>query len=146
MFVFFFKQKTAYEMRMSDWSSDVCASDLMQGGEAPLVFVIVHLSHKRMLTREWFYTGVTRASQRCVVLYTRDGVGNAIGKQAIKGKTLEDKIRSFQEAQKIGLAGASVNVRMPTRRSLSERSEEQSGLTSPMTVPASPQEIGRAHV
>src|SRR3546814_3081377 len=120
-------------MRISDWSSDVCSSDLivtvkfgdgesafdmafaskaevgtiqlayvvtchkMQGGEAPLVFVIVHLSHKRMLTREWFYTGVTRASQRCVVLYTRDGVGNAIGKQAIKGKTLEDKIRRTEK-------------------------------------------------
>src|SRR3546814_3383747 len=28
---FFFKQKTAYEMRISDWSSDVCSSDL--GGE-----------------------------------------------------------------------------------------------------------------
>src|SRR3546814_4175954 len=28
MFVFFFKQKTAYEMRISDWSSDVCSSDL----------------------------------------------------------------------------------------------------------------------
>src|SRR3546814_19837468 len=27
-FVFFFKQKTAYEMRSSDWSSDVCSSDL----------------------------------------------------------------------------------------------------------------------
>src|SRR3546814_3013741 len=27
-FVFFFKQKTAYEMRISDWSSDVCSSDL----------------------------------------------------------------------------------------------------------------------
>src|SRR3546814_6126845 len=26
---FFFKQKTAYEMRISDWSSDVCSSDLM---------------------------------------------------------------------------------------------------------------------
>src|SRR3546814_17911594 len=26
--VFFFKQKTAYEMRISDWSSDVCSSDL----------------------------------------------------------------------------------------------------------------------
>src|SRR3546814_9350206 len=31
-FFFFFKQKTAYEMRISDWSSDVCSSDL-QGGE-----------------------------------------------------------------------------------------------------------------
>src|SRR3546814_6026154 len=27
---FFFKQKTAYEMRISDWSSDVCSSDLRQ--------------------------------------------------------------------------------------------------------------------
>src|SRR3546814_1605011 len=31
MFVFFFfKQKTAYEMRISDWSSDVCSSDLFE--------------------------------------------------------------------------------------------------------------------
>src|SRR3546814_10353669 len=29
---FFFKQKTAYEMRISDWSSDVCSSDLQYGG------------------------------------------------------------------------------------------------------------------
>src|SRR3546814_10358080 len=28
-FCFFFKQKTAYEMRISDWSSDVCSSDLI---------------------------------------------------------------------------------------------------------------------
>src|SRR3546814_6330415 len=27
---FFFKQKTAYEMRISDWSSDVCSSDLIR--------------------------------------------------------------------------------------------------------------------
>src|SRR3546814_15665829 len=35
LFVFFFKQKTAYEMRISDWSSDVCSSDLQvaQAGE-----------------------------------------------------------------------------------------------------------------
>src|SRR3546814_3709029 len=32
-FFFFFKQKTAYEMRISDWSSDVCSSDL--GADAP---------------------------------------------------------------------------------------------------------------
>src|SRR3546814_14081425 len=31
---FFFKQKTAYEMRISDWSSDVCSSDL-PAGDAP---------------------------------------------------------------------------------------------------------------
>src|SRR3546814_3441651 len=31
MYFFFFKQKTAYEMRISDWSSDVCSSDLQRG-------------------------------------------------------------------------------------------------------------------
>src|SRR3546814_8583072 len=41
VFVFFFKQKTAYEMRISDWSSDVCSSDLLwylsrQTGPEPL--------------------------------------------------------------------------------------------------------------
>src|SRR3546814_4779635 len=30
LFFFFFKQKTAYEMRISDWSSDVCSSDLIK--------------------------------------------------------------------------------------------------------------------
>src|SRR3546814_4815280 len=30
---FFFKQKTAYEMRISDWSSDVCSSDLTYRGQ-----------------------------------------------------------------------------------------------------------------
>src|SRR3546814_4780599 len=30
--MFFFKQKTAYEMRISDWSADVCSSDLAFGG------------------------------------------------------------------------------------------------------------------
>src|SRR3546814_3007532 len=31
VFVLFFKQKTAYEMRISDWSSDACSSDLRSG-------------------------------------------------------------------------------------------------------------------
>src|SRR3546814_317856 len=35
-FVFFFKQKTAYEMRISDWSSDVCSSDLAEH-QSPIV-------------------------------------------------------------------------------------------------------------
>src|SRR3546814_10055529 len=35
VFLFFFKQKTAYEMRISDWSSDVCSSDLILRPLAP---------------------------------------------------------------------------------------------------------------
>src|SRR3546814_10478603 len=33
--IFFFKQKTAYEMRISDWSSDVCSSDLTTTPTSP---------------------------------------------------------------------------------------------------------------
>src|SRR3546814_8120043 len=40
--VFFFKQKTAYEMRISDWSSDVCSSDLASGLLADELAAIDH--------------------------------------------------------------------------------------------------------
>src|SRR3546814_6127450 len=53
--VLFFKQKTAYEMRISDWSSDVCSSDLLQAGDGDdvagaglldvLAVIGVHLQH-----------------------------------------------------------------------------------------------------
>src|SRR3546814_4808113 len=35
-YLFFFKQKTAYEMRISDWSSDVCSSDLIGRDHLPV--------------------------------------------------------------------------------------------------------------
>src|SRR3546814_7673855 len=38
--VFFFKQKTAYEMRISDWSSDVCSSDLTLNAFLDLLYGI----------------------------------------------------------------------------------------------------------
>src|SRR3546814_11008392 len=37
-YILFFKQKTAYEMRISDWSSDVCSSDLMYVGQRGVFF------------------------------------------------------------------------------------------------------------
>src|SRR3546814_18911483 len=40
-FFFFFKQKTAYEMRISDWSSDVCSSDLFEVREDPLPVLLL---------------------------------------------------------------------------------------------------------
>src|SRR3546814_2156799 len=39
-FFFFFKQKTAYEMRISDWSSDVCSSDLSRAVKSRFAFFI----------------------------------------------------------------------------------------------------------
>src|SRR3546814_15221632 len=40
--LFFFKQKTAYEMRISDWSSDVCSSDLEAARQGAAAALIVH--------------------------------------------------------------------------------------------------------
>src|SRR3546814_10706371 len=54
VYVFFFKQKTAYEMRISDWSSDVCSSDLL---EDPLNGVLVHVQqpcHRAIAKRRLF--------------------------------------------------------------------------------------------
>src|SRR3546814_4471493 len=46
MSFFFFKQKTAYELRISDWSSDVCSSDLDEGSDwfAPSNLEVTDLS------------------------------------------------------------------------------------------------------
>src|SRR3546814_1756565 len=48
---FFFKQKTAYEMRISDWSSDVCSSDLgvVQGGAVLRELAEARLQHVALL-------------------------------------------------------------------------------------------------
>src|SRR3546814_6219889 len=44
---FFFKQKTAYDMRISDWSSDVCSSDLIAGSVS---LKLRHIRAERMLS------------------------------------------------------------------------------------------------
>src|SRR3546814_17572670 len=43
-FFFFFKQKTAYEMRISDWSSDVCSSDLGPYRRRPISMAAARMS------------------------------------------------------------------------------------------------------
>ena len=49
-YVFFFKQKTAYEIKECDWSSDVCSSDLFKDHE--YVDAILILERLKMLTPE----------------------------------------------------------------------------------------------
>src|SRR3546814_14636011 len=44
---FFFKQKTAYEMRISDWSSDVCSSDLSSGARGRSLRLCPHARARR---------------------------------------------------------------------------------------------------
>src|SRR3546814_3842403 len=70
---FFFKQKTAYEMRISDWSSDVCASDLRamapagaahRDGQVALAFALIArqqvFQHAGELVEEGAEAGVLR--------------------------------------------------------------------------------------
>src|SRR3546814_12713324 len=45
----FFKQKTAYEMRISDWSSDVCSSDLLDAVAPTTPVVLVRGGHSMFL-------------------------------------------------------------------------------------------------
>src|SRR3546814_6580921 len=49
---FFFKQKTAYEMRISDWSSDVCSSDLLNARGAANLSML-ELGWQKFLGREY---------------------------------------------------------------------------------------------
>src|SRR3546814_4228337 len=49
--VFFFKQKTAYEMRISDWSSDVCSSDL----KCSLFRILALLQSTRLRSQNWIH-------------------------------------------------------------------------------------------
>src|SRR3546814_9669283 len=44
----FFKQKTAYEMRISDWSSDVCSSDLIMDEIAALTPTLAGVHYDRL--------------------------------------------------------------------------------------------------
>src|SRR3546814_1099772 len=48
---FFFKQKTAYEMRISDWSSDVCSSDLPAHAERHIANAMEGANRASALTR-----------------------------------------------------------------------------------------------
>src|SRR3546814_10538585 len=67
---FFFKQKTAYEMRISDWSSDVCSSDLV----GRVVGIIVDRDQQILRTQRTDNLGVRarvrnhahRAAQRSI--------------------------------------------------------------------------------
>src|SRR3546814_18383528 len=58
--IFFFKQKTAYEMRISDWSSDVCSSDhrIIQAADSG---VFLKRVHELLLGEDGFYDEIFRA-------------------------------------------------------------------------------------
>src|SRR3546814_8456506 len=62
LFIFFFKQKTAYEMRISDWSSDVCSSDLLGR------------KHSAILSALQIFTDEQKADHNLVVFIGSEGI------------------------------------------------------------------------
>src|SRR3546814_5750328 len=65
-FFFFFKQKTAYEMRISDWSSDVCSSDLGEPAEIGVRPVAFAPEHRREAVQPGAQPGEGRSEERRV--------------------------------------------------------------------------------
>src|SRR3546814_5180755 len=76
MLFFFFKQKTAYELRISDWSSDVCSSDLFGGIRE---ISADHLASGRLPNPQNFFR--TRASVRD---YSSAPVPSAVIEEAVE--------------------------------------------------------------
>src|SRR3546814_1937809 len=102
----FFRQKTAYEMRISDWSSDVCSSDLRAGRSD---------------------------EQRCVALIVDFGPGGQDHQRRARRPVGEDAARVPLAARNIGMLGepglegvpfVGKGHRSPGRRRLCRRSEE----------------------
>src|SRR3546814_8387443 len=90
--IFFFKQKTAYEMRISDWSSDVCSSDLITSAFVsqlnenrpwPVQFVVTthspHMANEARFEAMRYFLSVADGDglRRSVVKDLRQGMGDA---------------------------------------------------------------------
>src|SRR3546814_2383926 len=74
---FFFKQKTAYEMRISDWSSDVCSSDLANAVKELVICELFLGGRKICDAIDW--------------VKTLKGEGDNVGKLVEKGKRSEER-------------------------------------------------------
>src|SRR3546814_6554058 len=73
---FFFKQKTAYEMRISDWSSDVCSSDLL----AALMIATARLLYRRFA---WLYWASAALTVVTAAVYIRRSEERRVGKECV---------------------------------------------------------------
>src|SRR3546814_21012649 len=97
--VFFFKQKTAYELRISDWSSDVCSSDLTTDMSiytdeifGPVLCIVRAEDYEAALelpTKHEYGNGVA--------IFTRDG----------------DAARDFVSRVQVGMVGVNVPIPVP---------------------------------
>src|SRR3546814_4859120 len=83
---FFFKQKTAYEMRISDWSSDVCSSDLSLEQKFRL--------ERSGLTRKFYLVEgtFTRAIAHRYRSLSSDAIEKALKSTTVEGRSEERRV------------------------------------------------------
>src|SRR3546814_15571015 len=90
---FFFKQKTAYEMRISDWSSDVCSSDLIQLTKGP---------HSKDFSSDAILHQLFEKSQVIAMLLLtahrghRHDVGGRVDRRSMMHRTVHDIVGGFE--------------------------------------------------
>src|SRR3546814_3318139 len=126
--VFFFKQKTAYEMRISDWSSDVCSSDLPHDVDHRLDRIAEH--RPPVVQAEQLY--------RTVPLGQRGGVNR---EDSVADLGL-DRARALEQRQRRHLLDALDHRQADAAHALAGIAEQQELRRAARTC----LEIGRAHV
>src|SRR3546814_8780678 len=112
-FVFFFKQKTAYEMRISDWSSDVCSSDLIG------LFALGACASQSVLAADWPTKPV-----KVIVAFTAGGTTDILAREVSHGLT-QKWGQSVVVENRPG-AGGNIGTRDAINRSEEPTSELQS--------------------
>src|SRR3546814_4279152 len=104
--MFFFKHETAYEMRISDWSSDVCSSDLAACPSSAVLSRCV-LGHRLLAQREIDDLGEVQcvaAAALADLLATRKAIGDDHGRVICRAycrqqRLLGDRLRQFVAAR-----------------------------------------------
>src|SRR3546814_9499213 len=86
---FFFKQKTAYELRISDWSSDVCSSDLVRGVARRRRAHLAHARRRRADPGGDVSGGIDAATRRAI---RRGGASRGVMPQRVSCRSEERRV------------------------------------------------------
>src|SRR3546814_6305566 len=125
-FFFFFKQKTAYEMRISDWSSDVCSSDLARTDRGRAF----RARKRRFHRRDEPQCGSVRTGGGRDAFPRRDRRHAAGGADAVAARPPDQRIRSeehtseLQSLMRISYAVFCLKKKKNTNKSHNERNRQ----------------------
>src|SRR3546814_2979373 len=140
--VFYFKQKTAYELRISDWSSDVCSSDLISlapGSACTQTYFIAGMFDTREETENYAYYLATKFV-RFLVLQRK--LTQHVTPDRFRFVPMLDMKRRWTDAQLYRKFGLTADERDYIERSIKPRSVNLS-LDSP--IPARDRQSTRLH-